>query len=92
MDISYMTIDQNLLPFLKVAVCIFGAVITTVISIIAFGVRRILVQVDDLVTRREWISHNKAEADERESIRKDVEHCRERTEKLEDRLMNEHNK
>ena len=84
-----MNIDANLLPFIKVAACGFVAVITTLLSVIAFGVKRILNQFDSLVTRGEWMEHNKIEAAERESIRKDVEHCRERTEHLEDRLMNE---
>ena len=84
-----MNIDANLLPFIKAATCVLGAVLTITLSIIAYGVRRILGQMDDLVTRREWVEHNKLDAAEREAMRKDVEHCRERTEHLEDRLMNE---
>jgi hypothetical protein len=65
----------------------FGSICTVLLGIIAFGIRRVLSRLDEMVTRKEWELHNAAMAEERASIRKDVEHNRERTEAIEDKLM-----
>ena len=81
-----MTFDTGSISGFQAIFCVFGAVMTMLLSIIGFGVRTVLKRLDEMVTRAEWAIHNKALADERESLRKDVEHNRERTETLEDRM------